>query len=366
MKIDVVSIDSLDLVRQSWCLSRHPDAAKHWSEVHTIDVPVNELAGATLHFSDFTILEREVFASLRNHVMWARTSHVDDPLAFQVPPELQVRLANDVSRQRMQDERAAGGPQDEWRRHLPVTSETAWTARHSFRDLLKLVRYFEYLGRRPKLNYFLKKRLDLVAEELFRVVKLFTEGDEVAAISAVDKTQFAKFLHEGDVPLTSSIHGLNFQVFRLEVPLWLRAQVVRHRPLAFVDTFFKDVLTDEAVLDKTIDAPVRMELSASREFWRSVLSKRTCWLAQDHLTKGRRDPWQEIIDANGFSEDMLPCAGGACPYHGDAAHRLDGSDPGVPCPIFCDIAKVDKAPYRAAMLDAAQSRHEFWKGRIGQ
>lgn len=364
MKITILHRDSMDLVRQSWCLSRHQDAAKHWSEVHTIDVPVNELAGCLLNFDGFTIIEREIFASLRNHVMWARTSHVDDPLKFTVPGELAGSISIDVSRKNMQDEKAAGGPQDEWRRHLPMVSETGWTARHSFRDLLKLVRYFEYLKIKTQ-SELLSKRFSQVADALFMVVAEMCELEDSLAVDAIDKTQFAAFLHEGVVEGTYTVTSSDFKIFKITVPLWLRAQIVRHRPLAFVDTFFKDFVVDAAALDKTIEAPVNMELAATSQFWRSIFSKRTCWLAQDHLTKGRRDPWQEIIDANGFSEDMLPCSGGTCPYHGDAAHRLDGSDPGVPCPIFCDIAGVDKTPYREAMWEAARSRHEFWKARIG-
>lgn len=365
MKIDILHRDDLDISRQAWCLSRTADSARHWSEVFTIDVPVNELAGAVVHLHGFTILEREIFSSLRNHVMWARTSHVDDPAAFTVPPEL-VSLSNDLARSAMIQERDAGGPQDEWRRHLPMMSETAWTTRISFRDALKLVRYFTFL------EEFATEPLDVrfgdVAKAIFDLVVSFT-GDHAAAIKAIDATQFAKFLHEGDVAVTSNdvlaANSSNFYVFTLDMPLWLRAQVVRHRPLAFVDTLFRDFIVHKDALYKTIEAPIRMEVSVTQDFWRSVMSKRSCWLAQDALTGGRKDPWQMILDQFGFREEMLPCADGRCPYHGDARHRLDGSDPGVPCPIFCDITGVDKAPHRANMLEAAASRHPFWKERIG-
>jgi hypothetical protein len=61
---------------------------------------------------------------------------------------------------------------------------------------------------------------------------------------------------------------------------------------------------------------------------------------------------------------MLPCHDGRCPYAGDAALRVSGADPGVPCPRFCDITGVDKAPFRDRMVVAARSRHPLWLEEI--
>jgi hypothetical protein len=372
MKIEAISVDGLDLALAGWRFSRHDAAAADWREVYTIDVPVNELPSAVLLIRDATILEREVFTSMRNHVVWARTSHVDDPAAFVVPEELAV-ASNEANRARMVSERDAGLSQDEWRRHLPVTSLTAFAIRISFRDLVKLIGYLRVLAADLAIIDAVADVFADAAVELTEVGSTyFTGGDAALVAAAADAYQPVRFLHHGPIAdpgahvwgeSSNTFAVGEFVVSRIEVPLWLRAQIVRHRPLAIVDTLYRDVLASPAVLDLTIEAPVRVEVAAARAYWRTVLSKRTCWLAQDSLA-GRRDPWQVIIDGHGFDRDMLPCHDGRCPYAGDASLRVSGADPGCPCPRYCDISGVDKAPFRDRMIVAARSRHPFWLEEI--
>jgi hypothetical protein len=372
MRIEVIRVDGLDVGLAGWRFSRHDGAAESWREVYTIDVPVNELPSAVLFIRDVTILEREVFASMRNHVIWARTSHVDDPAAFVVPEALAV-ASNEINRARMINERDAGLSQDEWRRHLPVTSLTAFAIRISFRDLVKLINYLDELAADVGLADAIADLFGDAAAELVGVAATyFTGGDAALVAAAVDAYQPVRFLHHGpladpDAHIWGHTSGTvavgEFVIGRLAVPLWFRAQIVRHRPLSIVDSFYRDVLASPAVFDLTIEAPVRIEVAASRAYWRSVLSKRTCWLAQDSL-QSRLDPWQAIIDGYGFDRDMLPCHDGRCPYAGDASLRVSGADPGVPCPRYCDISGVDKAPFRDRMVRAARSRHPFWLEEI--
>jgi len=362
VRIDILAIDGLDRALEGWRLSRHQAAAATWDEVYTLDLPVNELPSAVLNFRDFTIVEREIFTTPRNHVAWARTSHVDDPLSSRIPISL-ISLANDRSFAAMNREKAAGLSQDEWRRHLPVTSLTSWTTRMSFRDLVKITNYFDYLdGHAAVKSQSLSARFGMVREELRCVIDEFT-GSIAKSDVALDKSLRVKFLHEGAIAPRDTVASAGFYLMVLEVPLWLRAQIVRHRPLSFVDDFFSRVISNPDALDLTIETPIRMEIATPIEFWHGVLSKRTCWLAQDSLASGR-DPWQKLIDQFGFRPEMLPCAGGSCPYHGDAALRVSGADPGVPCPRFCNINAIDKAPWREAMLVAARSRHPYWLEEI--
>lgn len=362
MNINVMRVDDLDVALEGWRNSRSADAAKNWREVFTIDVPVNELPSAVLRFDGFTILEREVFATLRSHVMWARTSHVDDPLRFKIPDGLQSS-SNAANLRKMCDAKTQGLSQDEWRQWLPVTSTTAWTARVSFRDLVKLTRYFTYLI--DRVDDVMKDRMAAVGDVLSDVIThAFTEDDGLTE-TVMAAFGCPRFLHEDwvDASLTIEVKDVDaFHHVAMSVPLWLRAQIVRHRPLTFVDDFFQ-LLTHPDVLDHTIMTPVNMNIVAATDYWRTVLSKRTCWLAQDEL-RGRKDPWQRMIDEFGYDDRMLPCAGGSCPYHGDAILRVEGKDPGVPCPRFCDLNGIDKAPHRDAMLRAAQSRHPSWVARI--
>lgn len=364
MNITVLSIEGLGAAVKGWRLSRDYSQVPTTSDILTLDLPVNELPTCHLLIDGATIIEREIFMTLRNHVAWARTSHVDDPIEFRIPDDFlsQKQWAEEM-RLAMRREKAEGRSQDEWRRHLPLISETSWTTRIGYRDLVKLAGYFMRLSVDSAIVWRLRVRFDEVAKQLGRVVDRFT-GDPAESWRAVDTMAKVDFLHKN---LIASPIGVvetgDFFVVTVDVPLWLRAQIVRHRPLSFVDDFYAGILCDAAVLDLTIDAPMRMEIATTKAFWHSVLSKRTCWLAQDQL-RGRRDPWQVIIDQFGFRDDMLPCASGKCPYHKDAELRLTNADPGVPCPQFLNLNSIDKAPYRDAMREAAKSRHESWMEKI--
>ena len=82
MKIEIISDDRLDssqknLSRVAWELSRSPDDKTPLDTILSIDAPVNEVPSIVMSV-ECTILEREIFASFRDHVMWARTSRRHD------------------------------------------------------------------------------------------------------------------------------------------------------------------------------------------------------------------------------------------------------------------------------------------------
>ena len=88
MKIKLISSNinsgKKNLSRIAWELSRSPDDATPLDTILSIDAPVNEIPSVVLSI-ECTILEREIFASFRDHVMWARTSRVDAPENFEIP-----------------------------------------------------------------------------------------------------------------------------------------------------------------------------------------------------------------------------------------------------------------------------------------
>lgn len=359
MKIEVLSIEGMEAACRGWQLSRNLTTEVTNDDVFCVDVPVCELPTCLLSLSEMTILEREIVASSRSHVMWARTSHVDDPSRFAVPVRL-ARPSNLLALKKMKAAIEAGLSQDEWRAYLPVTSMTAWTQRISYRDLVKLTGYFLRLSARPQLAPQLRDRLGETTRRLGEVVDMFT-GSPSRTWQAVNTFQAVDFLHEGGVSVHEARTTGAFVSVGIEVPLWLRAQIVRHRPLSFVDTFFADVLARPDVVDLDIGTPVRMQLTAERGYWKSVLSKRSCWLAQDQL-RGRKDPWAAIIERHGGA--VLPCADGTCPYERDAALRLTDADPGVPCPRYMNLKDLDKTPWLEAMREAAESRASSWRDEI--
>lgn len=361
MPIKLLSIEGLDAAARAWRASRNISKPVSWREVFTLDLPVCEMPTCVLSFEDLTIWEREIFATPRNHVIWARTSHVDDPLQFTVPEDLAASAPRNFiadCRQRMRDDKEAGKSQDEWRRYLPMISTTSWTGRSSYRDLVKMAGYFMKLVASEAIDRSLRRTFRGTTDALGAVLDQFT-GSPSATWEAIRAMRPVDFLSTSPISAASGMvaHD-NFYVVTTTQPIWMRAQIVRHRPLAVVDTLW-DVLASRFALEATIDTRVRVQMAADRQYWKSILSKRTCWLAQDDL-KGRKDPWQEIIDAFGFDESMLPCAGGSCPYHRDAALRLTPDDPGAPCPRFITIAGEDPHPHVDVMLAAAGSRHPSW------
>jgi hypothetical protein len=363
MKIEVLAIDGMSLASEAWRLSRDVTLPIEWSDIYTVDSPCNEMPSAFCHFHDFTILEREIFASSRTHVMWARTSFVDSPDKYQVPEELArwVDRTEHASYRNMMDiGKSQGQHQDEWRRWLPLSASTAFVMRLSYRDAIKYAKYFVYL--QGLCTPVLKPRFNDIAEELLCLVDRFT-GDREMTEKAADLMSLSKFLNEEPFDLLSGAIADRNEIIvaSFEVPLWIRAHFVRHRPITIVDDFM-EILKMDDVLDRTIETKVLMNIAASTDIWRSLLGKRSCWLTQSTLS-AERDPWQEIIDkfAGLLGHQILPCADGVCPYHRDARNRLLKTDPGVPCPRYITLNLTPVDAELAARIDQAlKSRGRYW------
>ena len=145
-------------------------------------------------------------------------------------------------------------------------------------------------------------------------------------------------------------------IIQARVPISLRAQLVRHRNLHFVDNFYYQ-LTEPDILLADLSWHVEMEISAPNDVWKSVISKRSCWIAQADL-------WKPILDK--FDEGFLPCADGKCPYVKDAELRFTDADPGVPCPRYANLYHKDKGPWLPAMTQEAKARGSFWEEEVAQ
>ena len=126
MKIEIISDDRVssgkNLSRVAWELSRSPDDTTPLDTILSIDAPVNEIPSIVMSI-ECTILEREIFASFRDHVMWARTSRVDAPSEFDVPEYFKYSEVMDdvvMLKERIKTDMDAGIIQDEYRMHMPV------------------------------------------------------------------------------------------------------------------------------------------------------------------------------------------------------------------------------------------------------
>lgn len=341
----------------AWQNSRNPDEPPG-ENIYGIDAPVNEMPSVVLHFQEFMILEREIIFSARNHVAWARTSRVDDVLQFKVPEEFQ-RGVHEFYREAMQKAKADGVAQDQFRMSVPLVAETSWTARMSFRDLVKMHKYFFYLA--GVVVDELRPRFAKVARAFYDVainmVTLATLND------AIEKFRLDKYLCEAqpwEISHDNAVRNGKFTSLYTIVPIALRAQLVRHRTLLFNDTLFRSVLCGPDFVNRTLASKVAISCTATEETWRQIVGKRTCWIAQ-------ADIWEPITIVMG--EMALPCSDGTCPYEIDARNRLDpDKDPNPPCPRFMNLYHIDKdANTRYRMESEAGKRGpsaKFWMEEI--
>lgn len=353
---------------EGWKASRDEHAAGIPWQIAHVDAPVNELPSCVAVFEGFTILEREIFFSARNHVAWSRTSRVDDPLQFQVPVDFFDAKTHESYRNIMRDKKAQGIHQDQWRMYLPLVSVTSWTARLSFRDLVRLHKYFLYLAEKEAIHFALRRRFAKVAKALYDVAleivgSVFVSKDFVLN-GAIEKMQMHKLLCEDFKYryVTASLYeDSHFNSLTMPLSVALRAQIVRHREIIFTDSFYNDVLCHQEFWKCTIGNTIELAAVATHDIWANVIGKRACWIAQADL-------WQPLVDQ--FDEGTLPCSGGICPFTADAEARLvPGKDPGAPCPRYCNLNKHDKAPYLSAMNQEAVKRgkaKEFWQKEIAQ
>jgi len=297
-------------------------------------------------------------------VMWARTSFVDSPDKYALPKDLEEFADRDSHlrfKETMAREKAAGLHQDQWRQNLPIMAETCFTCRIGYRDVVKLAKYFFYLSERHhRSQEFLQARFRGVAEELMGVTIQFV-GSRAEADRCISGMGLAKFLHEGVTSKRDLDVAGNFYFMGMEMPFWLRAHFVRHRPLSFVDDLLQKIVNRRDIMNLTIREPIVMEIGASKPFWKTMCSKRSCWLTQSTLS-AEEDPWAKIVGSfGGASVEMLPCSDGHCPHGKDAQLRVDGRDPGCPCPRYMKLNEIDSAPFADRLEQALVSRPAFWR-----
>jgi hypothetical protein len=350
MKIEIISddryVEDNNLSRVAWELSRSPDDETPLDTILAIDAPVNEIPSVVLGI-ECTIIEREIFASYRDHVMWARTSRVDDPANFDTDlyfkstfPE-ELNSAKDKIKQLVKE----GVIQDEYRMLMPVCAKTSFTTRISWRGLIKLYKFFEYLC--DKNRYFI-----FAVREFDRVFDFKKYADNYSFVNpipllSIDEQESGKL-------------GPIITVYQ-KMSIALRAQLVRHRNFTFKDNLLS-IISAENMWTKCIGDDIEISISAEINFWKTVINKRQCWIAQYGI-------WKDIIvEAQKYlsiSENDLPCSGGSCPYVRDAEIRHTDDDPGAPCPIHSNLTNTPvNSKYLESVKIEASYRPKFWEKHI--
>ena len=357
MKIEILSKstesqnssqNSKHLSRLCWELSRSPDDTTPLDTILSIDAPVNEIASYVFSV-ECTILEREIFASFRDHVMWARTSRVDSPSEFKAPDIFENSYKHILAgkRGKIFQKISEGISQDEYRTIIPLCSLTSFSTRMSWRGLIKLYKMYEHLAEIDGY-FFVGLRALEDAFSLSEYAKNYSFADVLPPIKDSEKV--------------SERSGPMVTIFQT-MPIALRAQVVRHRNFTIHDNL-KEIISDGEPWIKSIGEDMSVSISASSEFWKTVVNKRQCWIAQYGI-------WGSIIkDAQRFldiGEQDLPCADGFCPYTKDAEIRHTDDDPGAPCPIHSKLSgmPVDKK-YLPSIEKEASYRPAFWATHINK
>ena len=351
MKIEIISEDRVssgkNLSRVAWELSRSPDDTTPLDTILSIDAPVNEIPSIVMSI-ECTILEREIFASFRDHVMWARTSRVDAPSEFDVPEYFKYSEVMDdvvMLKERIKTDMDAGIIQDEYRMHMPVCSLTSFTTRLSWRGLIKIYKLYEYLSTIDE--YFIIGKNELNNKfQIHNYAKNYSYVDPIPLLQSVE--------------MVSGKMGPIVTVYQ-EMTIALRAQVVRHRNYTIKDNLM-EIIKSKDRWTKTLGDKIKISISAEIQFWKTVINKRQCWIAQYGI-------WKDIIvEAQKhilISEQDLPCNKGFCPYTRDAELRHTDNDPGAPCPIHSDLTStpIDQKYMDMVRIEASY-RPAFWQKHI--
>ena len=330
MGIELIEAGCMASAVSGWIGSRTLENPPTTQELATIDASVNELPTALFYWRDMMIIERELVVTPRNHVIWARTSRVDDPTQFTVPFGFRD-VQHAVIKQHMQEAKDNGVPQDEWRTLMPICATTSWTMRLSWRDAIRLACYFADVSAQLEArNIRLAARLLNTSLDLQSMLPAAFGVLPETVEKALTSFKRMKFTKLKEMPPYTKIG--NMVALTARIPLVLRGQFVRHREFIFADDFI-DLLNSQHSEQCNQRSMVNVQAVALESTWRTVLGKRTCWMAQSDL-------WQPFAQAFGSNPESLPCSGGVCPYAEDAKLRAAGKDPGAPCPRYASLTNT--------------------------
>jgi hypothetical protein len=350
-------------VAKAWGTSRPNDKTSKLVDVLKVDTPVNEIEDFILTVK-CPIIFREMLFSLRDHVAWARTSRVDDLNRWEVYYQYADHPGVKECYKSMMSAQVRNEAQDNFREWLPMVYLTSFTLKLSARTLIRFtqgineLRKSISLERSPKLwdmvNDFYKELRWAINQSIYQDLPIETYGAE------------------NIFPMCDNIDVANVSVMQefvycyvTDVPVSLRAQLVRHRPVMIRDTM-RNFLTEDGVT-MPIRSPVDVAMVMSLETAQNMVKKRNCWIAQEDL-------WSPIVKqlnkalgpSDGF---ILPCTNKTeCPVAQDNQLRYDGKDPAPPCPIWCGMgAKPVTFNQRTDVLRYIEKRTnstKFWQGQV--
>jgi len=350
---DVYARGGKHISKNVWDASRPADTDSNLLDVLKVDAPVNEFPTVTLAIK-CTVLEREFFTMMRDHVLWARTSRVDDITQFEITTllENQDDLYYQAIRDVMNENKKLGIAQDQYRMMAPILSMTSFTTKVNLRSLIKLIKSFEWAA---KLNPRLESIFESAIVQLSTVANTMLDDNKLSEIKASIKP----IMLFPEIQQFESGRIGDTVVITTKIPFALRAQVVRHRTLSIKDNI-SQLLVSADIEYMLFNELITVQISADISTWISIIKKRSCWIAQ-------YDIWSSIIskaeEVCGTGVNTLPCSHGVCPYEKDAELRMTDKDPGSPCPRYALIkgVKLTLEQQIAVIKQAAtENRPPYW------
>lgn len=356
------------LVAKAWGTSRPQDDNHDIEKVINIDVPVNEIEDFILKIKA-PIIFREMLFTLRDHVAWAQTSRVENLEEWEVPFGYENHEDVLYNYESMIARKAGREAQDNFREMLPLVYMTTFTVKFSARTL---VRIKDTIGKwlddnfRPvphTISGIMAGAFLDIYHSLETVIEQTIYGSLPRGVYGfID--MFPKLVGEQTNNMALPIGDFVY-VYVQSVPITLRAQIVRHRPIMFTDNMM-DYMTDDG-LAQCVASRVQMSLMMPITMAKAMVAKRNCWIAQEDLWRPVIEPLQKLFGAEG--KVPLPCDGkGMCPVARDNELRHMGKDPAPACPIWYNFARLwPTTAQEEAMGDYAAKRtltHPFWMKKI--
>jgi hypothetical protein len=352
-KVEFVSCGSIAQIEEAWRTSRPNDNSSTFSDIMKMDVPVNEFL--SINFTAFApILMRELICTQRNHVVWARSSRVDDLTYWPVWHGISGETFGQVLelQEKMFDE-MKNAHQDDFRRHLPVCYMTTFSFSMTFRDLTKfMIGCFDF--DHPIVREFALATIAAIKNKL----EVFGGWLE----KAVEERYYKPFpLFPKFTNFESGTIG-DFVVISSNMSLSLRSQAIRHRAIVFRDNF--ESMFEKGRLGSSMETKVSTQMLMSRDFAEELARKRSCWIAQTDLWLPVVTEIQKVIGAP--ERPLLPCDDGRCRFKVDNDLRKDRKDPSPPCPIAAKINRDSFKEYAKEASDYASRRPNFpfWSKEI--
>lgn len=355
--MNVKIINAMRSAKKAWEISRPLDNNTPVEEIIKLDLPVSEFDVFHVVFTA-PIFIREIFATDRKHIMWAQTSRVENVLEFTIDDDFYHVPGIGPDLKRFADEKRSlmefnsrKMRQDDYRLDLPIFSNTTFSLVLSRRDYVRYMLWFREMAIESIENRIANRAFYLAFVCMLSELNL---SDEEAGVD-LRKTIEYKIPNYMDSKMNPIGEFGDYKSIQFKIPMYLRAQLVRHRNIEVYKDNFIDVFVNSDMGHlKTIRDEITANVIASKKTLSEIAEKRNCWVAQYSI-------WKDFLLQIEFS---LPCDCGHCPFEKDVMLRVDGLDPNPPCPIFLRkknlLASDETKDKIIKMIDDDNRDKKFW------